>query len=847
MGILRLFNGGFSLFRPGSLFQSLRIRTKLLAALVPSTIIILVGTGYVTNWFANQFLTEAVQRTVRLQTLALAHECESFLARCREDLLRLSEGPADFETLERFWASTRAIRGWTYAELAYLSERPGERSWFAFDTGEGLHVPAVHEIAQVTPNPYEILEEAGEFAVGEIHLSGVFESHYPLDAEEQNGLTRSRAVLRLATPVAGNDGKRAGFLILGVDARRFRDILSLYNSSKSPIFAYVRSPEVRYCYYFDTEGWILFQSEEPEGPARPLATETARSGFSGTFGKPGLSGAFRPAPFHSDYWKMIEDISRGRHGILTLNVNDASESAVDEVYVGYAPVHLPSAKGKGPVIGGVAFVDRSRLGLFAGYRQIDVIFVILLSATVLVTLLIWLLSRLITRPIFELAAAVNHIQETGELKPLDLPTHDYETSFLKFSINNMISTIRDQIEEIRDRDRRLQQAAQRERAVFDEDPPALGTADSGVLIREIVGASPVVASLREEIGKAAAVDADVLIIGETGTGKQLTAEAIHKLSRRRHKPFVSINCGALDENLLLDALFGHVRGAFSDARTDRKGAFLTAHGGTLFLDEVGTASPKVQQALLRAVAMRKIHPLGSDVEYDVDVRLIAATNQDLKDLVEKGLFREDLYYRLNVITVHTPPLREHREDIPLLAHHFLREAEVRMNRQEIGLSRGALERLKAYDWPGNVRELQNCITRAVAMTEGSLIHVQDLQLGDFAPEPEPPTPASPAPRDAPTCAQADETAGVSLNVRQARVIPLLLQKGEISRAEYQREVGDGLPARTALYDLQDLVTKGILVKTGRGPATRYRLKNRSLIMKGVAKKPLQPCSADQDP
>ena len=166
------------------------------------------------------------------------------------------------------------------------------------------------------------------------------------------------------------------------------------------------------------------------------------------------------------------------------------------------------------------------------------------------------------------------------------------------------------------------------------------------------------------------MDVDVLIIGETGTGKQLAADAIHHLSPRKRKPFTSINCGELDENLLLDTLFGHVKGAFTEARGDRKGAFLEADGGTLFLDEIQTASMSVQQSLLRAIAMPKIKPLGSDREIDVDVRLIAATNIDLSTLIEQNRFRSDLYFRLKVISIHTPPLREHRENLPLLAGYF---------------------------------------------------------------------------------------------------------------------------------------------------------------------------------
>ena len=227
----------------------------------------------------------------------------------------------------------------------------------------------------------------------------------------------------------------------------------------------------------------------------------------------------------------------------------------------------------------------------------------------------------------------------------------------------------------------------------------------------------------------------MLVLGETGTGKELTAEAIHRLSRRvAGRPFVAINCGALDENLLLDTLFGHTRGAFTEARTDRKGAFLEADGGTLFLDEIQAASPRVQQALLRVLAARRIVPLGSDREFAVDVRIVAASNVDLKALIEAQRFREDLYFRLKVITIETPPLRSHKEDIALMARHFLHEAARARGIQGLTLSRGALEKLRCYDWPGNVRELKHCMLRAAVMAETNVIQAEDVYLEGDGPD-----------------------------------------------------------------------------------------------------------------
>ena len=355
-------------------------------------------------------------------------------------------------------------------------------------------------------------------------------------------------------------------------------------------------------------------------------------------------------------------------------------------------------------------------------------FIVTIATIVIISLLIFALSQIITRPTLRMASAVSQIPKGGKLEEITLAEQDYETGLLKNAVNQMIRTLRGQIEEIRQKDDRIEAERQREKVRLEEEISALRRHLHAHDIEEIVGFGPVIDALKSDVFKAASVDADVLIIGETGTGKQLIAEAIHKRSARCDKPFISLNCGALDENLLLDSLFGHIKGAFTEARADRKGAFLAAHEGTLFLDEIGAASTRVQQALLRAISMRKIRPLGSDQEIDVDVRLIAATNVDLKESIEKGLFREDLYYRLEVLTIRTPSLRDHRESIPILVDYFLKQASRLLNKDGMALSRGALEKLKAHPWPGNVRELMNCVTRTLAMTSGKVIQADDVSL-----------------------------------------------------------------------------------------------------------------------
>jgi len=242
----------------------------------------------------------------------------------------------------------------------------------------------------------------------------------------------------------------------------------------------------------------------------------------------------------------------------------------------------------------------------------------------------------------------------------------------------------------------------------------------------IIGVSSSMASVFGMIRSVAGTNSTVLITGESGTGKELVAKAIHTLSPRKDAPFVSINCGALTETLLESELFGHVRGAFTDAHQNKKGLFEAAHRGTLFLDEVGETPPAMQVKLLRALQDKKIRRVGGTDEIEVDVRLVAATNRPLTALVRERRFREDLYYRLNVIPIHIPPLRERRDDIPLLAEHFLANFSREMGKAVAKISSGAMARLSHYAWPGNVRELENAIERAVALETTPAILVERL-------------------------------------------------------------------------------------------------------------------------
>jgi two-component system response regulator PilR (NtrC family) len=218
----------------------------------------------------------------------------------------------------------------------------------------------------------------------------------------------------------------------------------------------------------------------------------------------------------------------------------------------------------------------------------------------------------------------------------------------------------------------------------------------------------------------------VLITGESGTGKELVARAIHENSQRAQAPFITINCGAFPESLLESELFGYMKGAFTGANENRQGLFQAAHGGTLFMDEIGNMSLTMQVKLYRVLQEGKVRPIGSTDENDVDVRIIAATNKDFEKEIAEGRFREDLYYRLSVIPIQLPPLRDRREDIPLLARHFLEKFRKVMEKPIESISPEAMSRLESYDWPGNVRELENTLERAVALEAGREITLRVL-------------------------------------------------------------------------------------------------------------------------
>jgi len=242
----------------------------------------------------------------------------------------------------------------------------------------------------------------------------------------------------------------------------------------------------------------------------------------------------------------------------------------------------------------------------------------------------------------------------------------------------------------------------------------------------IVGQSPAMRRVFETIDKVADADVTVLVRGASGTGKELVARAIHFNGHRRDKPFVSVNCGAIPEGLMESELFGHVKGSFTGAIANKVGLFTAAEGGTLFLDEITEIPPLLQVKLVRAIQMREVRRVGDTKDIKTDVRLIAASNRDLETAVREGVMREDLFYRLNVIPIHLPPLRERREDIPFLVVHFIQRVSKELGKDVRGVTPEAMVVLERHHWPGNIRELENAIERAIVLGSGDMIGVDSL-------------------------------------------------------------------------------------------------------------------------
>lgn len=826
-------------------FVNRSMTSRVLLLGLPLLTLVLLLVFLATGRSIEAMVNRAIARNAQSHAQAMSLSLEQILTETRNQLLILAAGSMEPKDMVRRLQFRVRAEGLRYREVAFMGTDPSQRYLLLSYGGEIISIPP--DIASATVgNPFTSLSAAQR--PGHVQVSQPLEVVYSMVPLNDSVQSIPLYVIRFSTPIYDSQGVFQGMLILSLDLTVLRDAISMFSSSSAPLRTADDETRIR-SIFFDNQGWMLFQSEnlEADDASGRLNSDSLRAGFQGEFGRAGFSTAFRPGSNHVNYWSMVSNVQSGHSGQIFLDNGDAwghGDNAVEGV--SFAPVTF-TANPDSPhtIVGGLAVLDTSFTATRTGIQIIGIYGICLLAGICLLGLGLAWLARGTTKRLRRLSNEVNMRIDSHSSNPLVLPPMPRELEQLKDAINALLHRLRRSEEE--QLNQQLMQDARWAREPAENMPELDDIPENG-----LVGTSAAMQDLRANFLKAAPTMADVLVIGETGTGKELVSAAIHQASPRANGPFITINCGALDENLLMDTLFGHVKGAFTEARQPRKGAFLTAEGGTLMLDEIGNAAPKVQQALLRALSTRMIRPLGSDEDVPFDTRIIAATNAELLQDAQEGSFREDLYYRLAVITIRTPPLRRRKSDLPLLAVFFLTRAAESQGLPTPRLSRGALRKLQEYHWPGNVRELQNCLTRALAFCENGLIFAENIQLGpdtlpgDIA-RPErgklscPParadsrqphgeaaeTAESPVAQPVPAESEdqgampATEDAQPRLNARLARLLPQIVELGSISRQEYQDMAGKDISMRTAQYDLQILVRLGLVRREGRGPAQRY--------------------------
>lgn len=826
-------------------FVNRSMTSRVLLLGLPLLTLVLLLVFLATGRSIEAMVNRAIARNAQLHAQAMSLSLEQILTETRNQLLILAAGSMEPKDMVRRLQFRVRAEGLRYREVAFMGTDPSQRYLLLSYGGEIISIPP--DIASATVgNPFTSLSAAQR--PGHVQVSQPLEVVYSMVPLNDSVQSIPLYVIRFSTPIYDSQGVFQGMLILSLDLTVLRDAISMFSSSSAPLRTADDETRIR-SIFFDNQGWMLFQSDnlEADDASGRLNSDSLRAGFQGEFGRAGFSTAFRPGSNHVNYWSMVSNVQSGHSGQIFLDNGDAwghGDNAVEGV--SFAPVTF-TANPDSPhtIVGGLAVLDTSFTATRTGIQIIGIYGICLLAGICLLGLGLAWLARGTTKRLRRLSNEVNMRIDSHSSNPLVLPPMPRELEQLKDAINALLHRLRRSEEE--QLNQQLMQDARWAREPAENMPELDDIPENG-----LVGTSAAMQDLRANFLKAAPTMADVLVIGETGTGKELVSAAIHQASPRANGPFITINCGALDENLLMDTLFGHVKGAFTEARQPRKGAFLTAEGGTLMLDEIGNAAPKVQQALLRALSTRMIRPLGSDEDVPFDTRIIAATNAELLQDAQEGSFREDLYYRLAVITIRTPPLRRRKSDLPLLAVFFLTRAAESQGLPTPRLSRGALRKLQEYHWPGNVRELQNCLTRALAFCENGLIFAENIQLGpdtlpgdiarpvrgklscpparadsrqphgEAAETAESPV-AQPVPAESEDqgAMPAAEDAQPRLNARLARLLPQIVELGSISRQEYQDMAGKDISMRTAQYDLQILVRLGLVRREGRGPAQRY--------------------------
>ena len=800
--------------------------------------LVLVAFSVLLYKITTSYLNQAYSRNAMFRAIAQAHDISSLLRDVKYDLEYLTRLPMTSEIMRSYLTEIPTEKKNRYRELAFEGKTPEECFVLVNNLRDILLVPFAQALTAKT-GILSKLKRVNVKAGDSVSISEPIEAIYPTLSGDETGGALPLHVIRLSKAVYDENNEYQGRLILSLDLAAIRDILSLHNAKNSPFDLHPQGSVFKKSFFFNLSGWLIFQSENPEKKDHELSVDALRTGVKGDVGHPEFHSAFRPSFDNDLYWTMVSDVQNGKSGQLPVRQRFSTPSPLERShYLSYVPIVFQENETNQHIVGGIGCVDTSFVYMVSAYHLAGTLTICFCIGLVLILCSFYFLGRRISKQLDLLNAALDARVAGDDHSPVTLAPLFLEIGRFQRLVNVLLLQLQIArsdtiIREGLDEDDRMRQKVDLEWEIHSLpglDPQLLARPFCG-----IVGACDAVGALKRQILKAAGVLADVLIVGETGTGKELAAEAIHKSSYRAAGPFLSINCGALDENLLLDTLFGHVKGAFSDARDERQGAFLAASGGTLHLDEIGNASAKVQGVLLRALSVRRIRPLGSDKDVPFDARVIAATNADLLRQSLAGEFRSDLYYRLAVITVHTPPLRSRKDDIPVLVSYFMKKHADPSGENDKFLSRGALEKLLGHDWPGNIRELENCITRSLTFAEGDILlaehilfHTSDAEyaldytakgaVGAKAPPPVARKPSAPEEKDADALSERDMS---NLNPRQRKVWNFIARQKSVTRSEYQEAVGGNISVRTAQYDLYDLVRRGILKKIGNGPISHY--------------------------
>ncbi|HOX42101.1 MAG TPA: sigma 54-interacting transcriptional regulator [Myxococcota bacterium] len=559
---------------------------------------------------------------------------------------------------------------------------------------------------------------------------------------------RYDGVIRFALAVRGPDGKPEGVVSLALDHVHLMQLTQHFKAMEEDVTVFAGYRDADYTYLFDDEGWIITHPKQYEirgldHLGQPVPPYTPRSLKAEVLiGRTPVNLLELDWKMGEGYHALVLETRAGRTGIATSN----NLGGVLRTRV-YSPIFYDrGVYKKYGIFGGVMMgtrVDKfievlRQINGAIGTRTLQARRATLgpmLAVLVLVLLLSVALARSLVRPIRALGEVAQRIG-AGELAtPIPATERTDELGELAQAFGGMTRSLQATIQELEARAGELKQAQQKlleserdKQRALERELAELQQEVARATFANMLGDSPGMRRVREEIVRVAPSTATVLVLGENGTGKELVAEAIHRNSPRRDRRFLKVNCAAFNDNLLESELFGHMKGAYTGASASRKGLFEMADGGTLLLDEVGDMSLEMQKKLLRTLQEGEIVPVGSTRVLRVDVRLLAATNRDLAQRMREGAFREDLYHRLNVIQIRVPPLRERREDIPLLARFFIQKYADKEGRTPPLLDAEAERFLLEYAWPGNVRELENAMERAVIRAIGAVLRVADFQL-----------------------------------------------------------------------------------------------------------------------